>query len=115
SAFIFKYSERKHTIAARKYSDDVPESVKSKRVTRLVDLQRHISREVNRQYIGSTVPVLVEDRSKRSDSQWMGKSDANITVVWEQSFLSAHPGDLVEIPIIDASASTLFAHTRPAS
>lgn len=113
NAFIFKYSERKHTIAARKFPDDIFESVKSERVTRLVDLQRRISHERNREYIGSIVPVLVEGNSKRSDTQSMGKTDGNITVVWEKELLRSQQGDLVAIPIRDASASTLFAHTRP--
>lgn len=112
NAYIFKYSERKNTIAARKFPDDIPESVKSERVTRLVDLQRSISHERNRGYIGTTLPVLVEGHSKRSGSQSMGKTDGNITVVWEQAFLAGQPGDFVAVPIRDASASTLFAHTR---
>jgi tRNA-2-methylthio-N6-dimethylallyladenosine synthase len=112
NAYIFKYSERKHTIAARKFPDDIPEPVKAERVTRLVDLQRRISREHNRGYIGTTVTVLVEGSSKRSDSQSMGKTDGNITVVWENALLPGQPGDLVAIPIRDASASTLFAHPR---
>lgn len=112
NAFIFKYSERKHTIAARKFPDDIAEAVKTERVTRLVDLQRRISHEHNRAYIGTTVVVLVEGSSKRSDFQSMGKSDGNITVVWEKALLPGQPGDLVAVPIRDASASTLFAHTR---
>jgi tRNA-2-methylthio-N6-dimethylallyladenosine synthase len=113
NAFIFKYSERKHTIAARKFPDDIPESVKGERVTRLVDLQRRISQDHNRAYIGTTVTVLVEGNSKRSDSQATGKTDENITVVWNKSLIPCHPGDLIRVPIRDASASTLFAHTRP--
>lgn len=113
NAFIFKYSERKHTIAARKFPDDIPEAVKAERVTRLVDLQRRISHEHNRSYIGTTVAVLVEGSSKRSDSQSTGKTDGNITVVWDNALLPCQPGDFVTVPIRDASASTLFAHTRP--
>jgi tRNA-2-methylthio-N6-dimethylallyladenosine synthase len=112
NAFIFKYSERKHTIAARKFPDDIAEAVKTERVTRLVDLQRRISHEHNRAYIGTTVIVLIEGSSKRSDFQSMGKTDGNITVVWEKAMLPGQPGDLVAVPIRDASASTLFAHTR---
>src|SRR5574341_557290 len=112
NAFIFKYSERKHTIAARKFPDDIPEAVKTERVTRLVDLQRRISHERNRAYVGTTVIVLVEGSSKRSDFQSMGKTDGNITVVWEKALVPSQPGDLVAVPIRDASASTLFAHTR---
>lgn len=114
NAFVFKYSERKHTIAARKFPDDISESVKGERVTRLVDLQRRISQEHNRLFIGTTVTVLVEGSSKRSDSQLTGKTDGNITVVWDKSLLPCRPGDLVGVPVRDASPSTLFAHTRPA-
>lgn len=115
NAFIFKYSERKHTIAARKFSDDIPEPVKAERVTRLVELQRRISLEHNRSYVGATVAVLVEGSSKRSDFQCTGKTDGNITVVWDKSLISCQPGDFVAVPILDASASTLFAHTRAES
>ena len=52
SAYIFKYSERKHTIAARKYADDVPDQVKGMRVAQLVETQRRITLERNRRYIG---------------------------------------------------------------
>jgi len=113
NAYIFKYSERKHTIAARKFPDDTPEQVKAERVTRLVDLQRRISYEYNRSHIGTTVEVLVDGNSKRSDSQSTGKTDGNVTVVWDKSLIACRPGDFVGVPILDASASTLFAHTRP--
>ena len=113
NAYIFKYSERKHTIAARKFPDDIPEQVKAERVTRLVDLQHRISYEYNRSYIGTTVEVLVDGNSKRSDSQSTGKTDGNVTVVWDKSLITCRPGDFVGVPILDASASTLFAHTRP--
>lgn len=109
AAFIFKYSERKNTIAARKHPDDVSDAVKSERVTALVDLQRRISQERNRAYIGSTLPVLVEGDAKRSSLQGMGKSDGNITVVWEKSSVSASPGQIIALSIYDCSASTLYA------
>jgi len=109
AAFIFKYSERKHTIAARKFADDVPEAVKSERVTALVDLQREISRERNRAYIGSILPVLVEGDAKRSSQQGMGKTDGNITVVWAKACVPGHPGEILNLSIYDSSASTLYA------
>ena len=108
AAFIFKYSERKHTIAARKYRDDVPDRVKSDRVTRLVDLQKGISLQKNRDMVGRTVQVLVEGDAKKSSAQWMGRSDGNITVVWEKGGSTVRPGDLVEVRITDASVTTLF-------
>jgi len=109
AAFIFKYSERKNTIAARKHPDDVSDAVKSDRVTALVDLQRRISYERNRAYVGSTLPVLVEGDAKRSPLQGMGKSDGNITVVWEKSSAPARPGQIIPLSIYDCSASTLYA------
>ena len=109
SAFIFVYSERKHTIAARKFPDDVPQQVKSERVTALVDLQRRISTERNREYLGAILPVLVEGDAKKSRMQAMGKTDGNITVIWDKAVLPSQPGQTVSLSIYDASASTLYA------
>jgi len=114
AAFIFKYSERKNTIAARKYQDDVSERIKSDRVTRLVDLQKAISLQKNRSMIGQTVQVLVEGHAKRSSDQWMGRTDNNITVVWEKRGPGARPGDFTPIKISHVSATTLFGDEIPA-
>ena len=108
SAYVFKYSERKHTIAARKYADDVPDQVKGQRVLKLVDIQRAITAERNRRYIGKTLTVLVERDATRSAAQSMGKTDGNITVVWDKSTGGFLPGTLVTKHIVDASASTLY-------
>ena len=107
-AFIFRYSERKQTIAARKYPDDVPEPDKVDRVNRLIDLQRRISLRKNQEMVGRTVEVLVEGDAKKSANQWMGKSDGNITVIWEKGTLSTGPGDLVNINVTRASVTALF-------
>ncbi len=113
SAFIFKYSERKHTIAARRFPDDVSEPIKTERVTRLFNLQRNISYERNREYLMTTVPVLVEGNAKRSAEQGMGKSDGNITVIWNKRAISSQPGDIVSLAIYDASSTTLYAEPPP--
>ncbi|WP_455378756.1 tRNA (N6-isopentenyl adenosine(37)-C2)-methylthiotransferase MiaB [Petrachloros mirabilis] len=109
SAFIFLYSERKNTIAARKLPDDVPQTVKTQRVTALVDLQRRISYERNREYLGRTLPVLVEGDAKKSSLQAKGKTDGNITVIWDKDAIPCQPGQTVLVTIYDASASTLYA------
>ncbi len=108
AAFIFKYSERKHTIAARKYPDDVPETVKSNRVSRLVDLQTGIAFRINQEMIGRTIATMVEGDAKRSSSQWKGRADNSLTVVWEKDGSRARPGDLVPITVSRASVTTLF-------
>jgi tRNA-2-methylthio-N6-dimethylallyladenosine synthase len=109
SAFIFLYSERMNTIAARKFTDDVSPETKSRRVTALVELQRRISIQRNREYLGQTLPVLVEGDAKKSTFQAMGKSDGNVTVIWNKTDLACRPGDLVACSMYDASASTLYA------
>ena len=108
SAYIFKYSERKHTIAARKYADDVPDRVKGMRVAQLLETQRRITLERNRRYIGKAMQVLVERDATRSSSQAMGKTDGNITVVWEKGTGDFQPGTLITKQIFDASAATLY-------
>ncbi len=108
SAYIFKYSERKHTIAARKYPDDVPETVKGSRVSQVVDLQRRITFERNQEFIGTDMTVLVEGDAAKSPRQGMGKTDGNITVVWNKGHGPFIPGTLIAKRIIDASAATLY-------
>lgn len=108
SAYIFKYSERKNTIAARKYADDVPDDVKGARVSALVDLQRRITLQRNRAYIGRDMVILAERDATRSATQGMGKTDGNITVVWEKGDVPFVPGALVTKRIVDASAATLY-------
>ena len=108
AAYIFKYSERKNTIASRKYLNDVPEHVKSDRVTRLVGLQKNISTKVNQLLVGQPVNVLIEGPAKKSRDQWMGHTESNVTVVWNKKHAPNQPGDLVTVTVTDASASTLF-------
>ncbi|MBX3234971.1 MAG: tRNA (N6-isopentenyl adenosine(37)-C2)-methylthiotransferase MiaB [Nitrospiraceae bacterium] len=108
SAYIFKYSERKNTIAARKFPDDVPEEVKGERVSRLVDLQRPVTASFNRAVIGQTLPVMVEGDSKRSAEQWMGRTDTNVTVIWNKSDAPVSLGSLQPITIHDANAAVLL-------
>lgn len=108
AAYIFKYSERKNTIAARQYPDDVPDRMKSDRVARLVSLQKEISLAKNKRLIGQSVRVLVEGNAKRSDGQWMGRTDTNLTTVWEKNGEKLLPGQVVDLTILDASATTLL-------
>jgi len=125
SAYIFQYSERKNTIAARKYADDVPAGVKAARVTRLVEFQRGISLKKNREMIGKTVEVLVEGEGRRSSDQWMGRTDGNIVTVFPKRGLahfredetvpaplsSLKPGSLASVRITDATVTTLYGES----
>jgi tRNA-2-methylthio-N6-dimethylallyladenosine synthase len=108
SAYIFKYSERKNTIAARKFADDVPDQAKGMRVAQLVETQRRITLERNRRHIGKNMEILVEGDATRSSTQGMGKTDGNVTVVWDKRTGHSEPGTMMTKHIFDASAATLY-------
>ncbi len=114
SAFVFKYSERKHTIAARKYSDDITEQVKGERTNQLITLQKDISLAKNQALVGTEVEVLIEGDAKKSDQQWMGHTESNVTAVFPKHTLPASPGDVVSMEVQDATPSTLYglAHSN---
>ncbi len=109
SAFLFKYSERRETIAARKYPDDVPADVKSVRVVQLNALQKAAARRRNEAWIGRTLQVLVEGPSRRSSEDGFGRADGNQGVVFPWS-RDVSPGDLVPVTVTSASAHTLLGH-----
>ena len=106
SAFMFKYSERPGTFAARHYADDVPEEEKIRRLNEIIALQNELSLESNRRDIGKTFEVLVEGYSKRSREQMCGRSQQNKMIVFPKG--NAKPGDLVMVRVTDASSATLL-------
>ncbi|MBI3805715.1 MAG: tRNA (N6-isopentenyl adenosine(37)-C2)-methylthiotransferase MiaB [Nitrospirae bacterium] len=106
NAYIFKYSERKGTIAAREYPDDVPPEVKTERIVRLFDLQKAISLEKNRARIGRKVRVLIDGEAEKRLNHQMGKSDGNTTVVFPKTPLGQ--GRFISVEIEEASTGTLY-------
>ncbi len=106
SAFMFKYSERPGTYAARHFEDDVPEEEKIRRLNEIIALQNELSLASNRRDIGKTFEVLVEGYSKRSREQMCGRSQQNKMIVFPKG--DSHPGDLVMVRITDASSATLI-------
>jgi tRNA-2-methylthio-N6-dimethylallyladenosine synthase len=105
SAFMFKYSERKNTIAQRKYPDNVSQEEKTSRITRLVDLQRKISYWKNQASLGKTYEVLVEGPSKKSN-QLFGRNDGNKIVVFPDQ--AQKVGDFVHVKIDEVTPHTLI-------
>lgn len=105
-SYMYQYSERPGTLAARKYPDDVPEDIKLRRLQEIIALQNRISNEKNQEYIGKEVVVLVEGRSKRSDQDWMGKNDQHVVTVFPKEHYK--PGDLVRVRISQATTTTLI-------
>lgn len=106
SAFMFKYSERPGTFAARHYEDNVPEEEKIRRLNEIIALQNELSLASNRRDIGKTFEVLVEGYSKRSREQMCGRSQQNKMIVFPKG--DAKPGDLVMVRVTEASSATLI-------
>jgi len=107
SAFTFKYSLRPGTKAAE-YRDQVPEAVKQERLERLIALQKAITLERNRAHVGRVVEVLVEKVSKKSASQWAGRTDGNKWVVFDKG--NARIKDFVSVHIDSTHGVALKGH-----
>ena len=105
AAFMFKYSERKQTIATRKYPDDVSEEDKTSRITRLVELQRKHSLKRNKAHIGQEFEVMIEGTGKKP-GQLLGRNDGNKIVVFPGNGNAI--GDLVNARITEATTNTLI-------
>ena len=105
-SYMFFYSERPGTLAARKYADDVPLATKKRRLSEVIEVQHRISLEDNLAEIGSVYEVLVETTAKRSNAQWLGKNSQNKKVVWEATGVEG-PGDYVRVRITGATSQTL--------
>lgn len=106
SAFMFKYSERPGTYAAKKLPDDVPEEVKSERLTRIIELQKKLSIESNKKDVGKIFEVLVEGNSKKSDDELSGRTQQNKMVVFPK--VDYKKGDLVKVRIERYTQTTLI-------
>ncbi len=106
-AYMFAYSERPGTLAARKYPDDVPEEVKKRRLNEIIRLQTAISLRHNQADIGKTFEVLIEGNSRRSDQDFCGRNSQNKMVVFPKK-AGLKPGDYVRVRVHDATSATLL-------
>jgi tRNA-2-methylthio-N6-dimethylallyladenosine synthase len=108
--FMFKYSERPGTLAARKMKDNIPEQIKQRRLSEIIDLQFRHSFENLSKYKNKTTEVLIEKESKKSNSFWSGRNEQNIMVVMpKQDYI---PGDFVEVSINDNTSTTLIGNIK---
>jgi tRNA-2-methylthio-N6-dimethylallyladenosine synthase len=105
-AFMFKYSERPGTFAQRHMPDDIPDEVKTARLTEIINLQNRLSEQSNKRDVGKEFEVLVEGLSKRSDKQLFGRTSQNKVVVFDRGDHSI--GDYVRVRITGCSSATLF-------
>ena len=106
SAFMFFYSERPGTLAARNYPDDVPQEVKTRRLEELIALQNRLSLQSNRRDIGREFEVLVEGPSKKDAAQLCGRTGSGKMCVWTDSQHRA--GDYLRVRVLDCTQATLL-------
>jgi len=106
--FMFAYSERPGTLAAKKIEDDIPESTKKRRLQEIIDLQRVHSEYRTQQFIGKTVCVLIEKSSKRSNEFWSGRTSQNTVAVFPKEKYKV--GDFVDVKIEEVTSATLIGN-----
>jgi tRNA-2-methylthio-N6-dimethylallyladenosine synthase len=110
-SYMYFYSERPGTLAARRYPDDISEPEKKRRLDEIVKLQNKLSQESNRSDLGKISKVLIEGDSKKSDSSWMGRNDQNKVVVFPKSGLKLQKGDYAMVKIEQCTGATLIGHS----
>lgn len=105
-SYMFYYSERPGTLAAKKFRDDIPLAVKKRRLQEIIDKQQNISLDRNKLDIGKVHKVLIEGTSKRSADQLQGRNTANKVVIFPKEHYQK--GDYVNVLVNDCTAATLF-------
>lgn len=107
-SYMFFYSERPGTLAARRYADDVPDEVKKRRLQEIVDKQYQLSLESNQRDVGKTFKVLIEGESKKSDLEWMGRNSQNKVIVFPKEQYDLKKGDYVNVHVHSCNKATLM-------
>lgn len=106
SAFMFKYSERPGTYAAKRLEDNIPEEIKNRRLQEIIDLQLELSRQSNEKDLGKEFEVLVEGFSKRSREQLFGRTEQNKVVIFDKK--SHRIGEFVRVKVTGFTPATMF-------
>ncbi len=107
-SYMFSYSERAGTLAARRFPDDVPEEVKKRRLTEVISLQRRMSELSNKADVGKTWQVLIEGDSKKSSNEWMGRNSRNKVIVFPKTREGLSKGSYVDVEVTDCTGGTLI-------
>jgi tRNA-2-methylthio-N6-dimethylallyladenosine synthase len=108
-SYMFIYSERPGTLAAKRYTDDIPPEIKQKRLEEIVLMQNELSFTSNKKDLGKTFRVLIEGNSKRSDSHWMGRNSQNKVIVFPKIVGSdLKPGNYTSVLVENCTQATLL-------
>ena len=106
-AYMYAYSERPGTLAARRFEDDVPVEAKQRRLEEIIALQNRLSRESYAGDVGKVFEVLIEKTSKRSEQHWSGRNSQNKTTVFAKNHQPLKPGDYAMVRVTSATQTTL--------
>jgi tRNA-2-methylthio-N6-dimethylallyladenosine synthase len=107
-SYMYFYSERPGTLAAKRYQDDIPEEVKKRRLQEIVDVQWVLSNESNKKDVGKTFEILIEGNSKKSADEWMGRNSQNKVIVFPKGDHGFKKGDYVNVLVNDFTKGTLL-------
>jgi tRNA-2-methylthio-N6-dimethylallyladenosine synthase len=107
-SYMYFYSERPGTLAARRYTDDIPLETKKKRLQEIVDMQGVLSTRSNEKDMGKIFEVLIEGNSKKNDQEWTGRSSQNKSMVFPKTNRGEKPGDYVQVLAEDYTRATLL-------
>ena len=104
--YMYAYSERPGTLAARKMEDDVPSEVKQRRLSEIIALQREHCMFRTKQHVGKVEEILIEGPSKKDDTMWMGRNSQNVVAVFPKETYKL--GDFVNVRMHDCTSATLI-------
>ena len=104
-SYMYFYSERPGTLAARKYEDDVPEEVKRRRLTEVIEIQHEVAKRKNKAQEGKVHRVLIESKSKKNPDEWMGRNEQNIKVIFPKEHYKK--GEYVNVRIERSTITSL--------
>jgi tRNA-2-methylthio-N6-dimethylallyladenosine synthase len=104
--FMYAYSERPGTLAAKRMEDDVPQSIKKQRLNEIINLQRKLSSNNTKTYLKKTIEVLIEGTSKKSQEHWMGRNSQNYVTIFPKN--GEKIGDYVLVKVEECTSATLI-------
>ncbi len=107
-SYMYFYSERPGTLAHRRYEDDIPETIKKRRLAEIVATQNLLSQQSNKRDVGKTFTVLIEGDSKKSTTQWMGRNSQSKVIVFDKINGLHKPGDFVAVQVNASTQATLI-------
>ena len=107
-SYMFFYSERPGTLAERRYTDDIPEEIKKRRLQEIIDVQSRLSKESNLLDIGKSFEVLIEGESKKDEKDWKGRTSQNKVVIFPKENYAFRAGDYAQVKIDECTQGTLL-------